>query len=93
MDVVVRMSERNPAAGFDVAEWGDEAGGDPRPGGVGEGPVVAGGQGGAVPDVSVYRPWALQRWDPHADEISLHSDEACGLAELARHVHTGVHAV
>ncbi|MGN9843677.1 PadR family transcriptional regulator [Nonomuraea sp. H19] len=37
--------------------------------------------------------WVLQRWDRHADEISLHSDEACGLAELARHVRTGVHAV
>ncbi|MEV4178080.1 hypothetical protein [Nonomuraea sp. NPDC049709] len=37
--------------------------------------------------------WVLQRWDRHADEISPHSDEACALAEPARHVRTGVHAV
>ena len=37
--------------------------------------------------------WVLQRWDRHADEISLNSDEACTLAEPARHVRTGVHAV
>ncbi len=98
MHVVAGMPERDPPAGFDIAERCDassvdKSDGDPRPGGVGERPVVASGQDSAVPDVSVHRPWVLQRWHPHADEISLHSDEACGLAELARRVRTGVHAV
>ncbi|MED7932027.1 hypothetical protein SMD20_47965 [Nonomuraea sp. LP-02] len=61
MHVVAGVPESDPSAGVEVSVRGDAGGvdelsGDLRPGGVGERPVVASGQGGAVPDAPDERP-------------------------------------